>query len=98
MITKFARFEVRKESLPKALELVRAFVDEVERKEGGTARYESWQDVAEPTRFTHLMTFRTPAAEKYHQGTAWHKRFLDGLQPLCSQVPAYSEAKQIKKE
>lgn len=91
MIVKFARYEVRIEAVPQALAAVRAFVDEVRRKEGGTARYEVYQEKAEPTRFTHLMSFRTPSAEQYHQKTAWAKRFSDAIAPLATQPIAYVE-------
>lgn len=95
MIEKFARYEVRKEAVPEALKLVAAFVDEVGRKEGGTASYKAWQEADAPTRFIHHMAFRTPAAEQYHQKTAWAKRFLDGLTPLCVQPPVLSTVKPI---
>ena len=41
---RFLRYEVRRESLPAALAAIQSFVDEVGRKEGGTARYEAFQD------------------------------------------------------
>ena len=81
-------YEVRKEAVPQALDLVRAFVDEVGRKEGGVAKYQAFQDAAHPTRFTHLMAFRVPSAEDYHRKTAWHKRFTEALAPLCLAPPA----------
>ncbi len=90
MIRKFARFEVSTENLDATLKVIRAFVDEVGRKEGGTATYHSFQDVDHPTRFTHFMEFRTPAAESYHQKTAWCKRFVDALYPLCTSPPEFS--------
>lgn len=80
-IHKLLTFEIRKEALPQALEATRSFVDEVGRKEGGTASYKAFQDHAHPTRFLHLMTFRTPSADEYHHKTAWRKRYVDGLQP-----------------
>lgn len=88
MIVKLARFEVRREAIPQALEAIRAYVDEVKRKEGGTARYESYQHADAPTRFTHLMTFRTPSAEDYHRKTAWAKRFAETMGALGAAPPA----------
>jgi quinol monooxygenase YgiN len=87
MIHKLVTYEVRKESVPQALELVRAFVDEVGRKEGGIAKYQVWQDAAQPTRFTHHVVFRVPSAEDYHKKTAWNKRFTEALAPLCAAPP-----------
>ncbi|HWG91179.1 MAG TPA: antibiotic biosynthesis monooxygenase [Candidatus Thermoplasmatota archaeon] len=85
MIHRFARFEVKKEHLPAALTAIKAFVDEVGRKEGGTATYKSFQDTEHPTRFLHYMVFRVASAEDYHKKTAWHKRFLETLGPLCTE-------------
>lgn len=95
MIVKIARYEVRKEEVPKALAAVQAFVDEVKRKEGGTARYEVFQHKDDPARFTHLMAFRTPSAEDYHQKTAWCKRFVETLHPLCVEKPAFETVTPI---
>lgn len=87
MLHKLVTFEVRGEALDKALALIRDFVDEVGRKEGGTASYVSLQDMEAPTRFTHYMVFRVPSAEDYHKKTAWHKRFHEQLAPLCTRAP-----------
>ena len=89
VITKIARYEVRRETVAQAVDAVKAFVDEVKRKEGGTARYEVFQGAGEPTRFTHVMVFRTPSAEDYHQKTAWCKRFVATLDPLCVEKPVF---------
>lgn len=83
MITKLARYEVRKESVPQATAAIREFVDQVKRKEGGTARYDAWQSV-DGARFTHLMVFRVASAEQYHQKTAWAKKFHEALTPLLA--------------
>ena len=90
MIHKLTTYEVRREAIPQALELARAFVDEVGRKEGGTAKYEAFQDAEHPTRFLHHMVFRTPSAEDYHRKTAWNKRFTEALAPLCVEPPRFS--------
>lgn len=95
MMHRFVRFEVRKESLPQALDAIKAYVDEVGRKEGGTAFYRSFQDKAHPTRFTHHMAFRTPSAEDYHKKTAWAKTFLAKLQPLLTSGPAQEDVEMV---
>lgn len=95
MITTLARYQVRKEELPHALAAVKAFVDEVGRKEGGTASYKAYQGKEDPTRFTHVMTFRTPSAQQYHQKTAWHKRFFESLAPMCATPPAFEEVAEV---
>lgn len=88
MITRALRYEVRKEALEQATEATRAFLDEVKRKEGGVASYHCYRAKAAPTRFLHLATFRVASAVDYHQGTAWHKRFLAAIGPLCTAPPA----------
>lgn len=95
MLHRFVRFEVRKDALPQALDAIRAFVDEVGRKEGGTATYRSFHDKAEPTRFTHYAVFRTPSAEQYHRGTPWMKAFMAKLEPLCTQKPSATDVDEV---
>ena len=87
-IVRHLSYEVRKDAVPAALAAAAAFVDEVRRKEGGTARYAAFQQKDQPTRFVHTMAFRTPSAEEYHRKTQWHKRFLETLGPLCVSPPA----------
>ncbi len=95
MIHRFVHFEVRRDSLDEALTAIRSFVDEVGRKEGGTASYDSFQDDAEPTRFTHYVVFRTPAAEAYHRNTAWNKRFTETVGKLCVAPPMVVNARRV---
>lgn len=87
MITRVLRYEVRKEAVPDALAATKAFVDEVARKEGGTASYKAYQSKENPGRFLHVMVFRVASAEQYHQGTAWHKKFQAAIGPLCTSPP-----------
>ena len=91
MIIKLARYRVNKGAEAQAAALAKAFVDEIVRKEGGTAKYEAFQGKADPTRFVHVMSFRTPSAEQYHQKTAWAKTFSEKLAPLCAEPLAYEE-------
>lgn len=97
MITKLARYQVKKEAVAQAAALVRAYVDEVNRKEGGTAKYEAYQGKADDgTRFTHFMSFRTPSAEQYHGKTAWAKAFAEKLAPLCIAPMALEEVEKVE--
>ena len=93
MITRILRYEVRKEALAPAVEATRAFVDEVNRKEGGVASYKAYQGKEAPTHFLHVMTFRVPSAEQYHKGTAWHKKFRAAIEPIAASIAdeSYSE-------
>lgn len=88
MLHRLLVYEVRKESVPQALALTSAFVDEVGRKEGGTARYVAFHETANPGRFVHQVAFRVASAEDYHLKTQWRKRFMEGLLPLCTSPPA----------
>lgn len=87
-IVRHLAYEVRKDAVAAAVAATTAFVDEVRRKEGGTARYAAFQHKEHPTRFVHTMAFRTPSAEEYHRKTAWAKRFHETLAPLCTTPPA----------
>lgn len=89
MICRFATYEVKKESLPAAIAAVASYVDEVGRKEGGTATYKAYHHEG-TGRFTHYMEFRTPSAMDYHQKTAWSKRFHETILPHCLAPPAYA--------
>ena len=79
MIVRHLRYSVRREAAADALAAARAYADEVNRKEGGTARYEVYHGKEDPTRFVHVMAFRTPSAEDYHRKTAWAKAFQEKL-------------------
>lgn len=86
-IVKHLTYEVRKDAVATALAATTAFVDEVRRKEGGTARYAAFQEKANPARFVHTMAFRTPSAEEYHRKTQWAKRFHETIGALCVAPP-----------
>lgn len=94
-IHKLTTYRVHKGDVDKARALVAAFVDEVGRKEGGTGKYEAWQDVADPTRFTHHAVFNAPAGEKYHASTPWMKKFNEAMAPLYEAPPQTSEVKPV---
>jgi quinol monooxygenase YgiN len=96
MIVKVLRYQVRREAAAAALEATRVFVDEVVRKEGGTAKYEAFQQKDDPARFTHVMTFRTPSAEEYHRKTSWNKAFAEKLAPLLTAPAATEELVKVE--
>lgn len=96
MLHRFLRYEVRREALDDALAATRAFVDEVGRKEGGTASYKAFQDKSHPTRFTHVMSFRVASAQQYHQGTPWMKAYSAKMQPLLAQPFVYEDVTEVE--
>lgn len=91
MIVRTLRYEVRKESLAQAVDATRAFVDEVGRKEGAVASYKAYQSKDAPTRFLHVASFRVASGVDYHHKTAWRKRFLETVTPLCVAEPTAEE-------
>ena len=65
-IRQLARYQVRPESLDKCLAAIHEFVAYVRLNEPGTLRYEVWQELADPTRFVHIFTFRDAEADRLH--------------------------------
>ena len=87
MLTKLVRYQVRRDAVDAARAAILKFADEVRRKEGATARFDVFQETADPTRFFHVVAFRAAAGEKYHEGTAWRKAWLAAVEPLCLEKP-----------
>ena len=92
---RLVHYRVKKEAIAKVIEATNAFVDEVGRKEGGTASYQALQQEDDATRFVHWMAFRVPSAAKYHEGTAWRKRFVELVTPLCEEPPRVVDLKPL---
>ena len=82
-IRQLARYQVRAESLELCLAAIHEFVAYVRDSEPGTLRYDVWQEVADPTRFVHIFTFRDPEADQIHSESAAVKKFSGILYPEC---------------
>ena len=82
-IRQLARYQVRPESLEKCLAAIHEFVAYVRLNEPGTLRYEVWQELADPTRFVHIFTFRDAEADRLHSESAAVKKFSGILYPEC---------------
>jgi quinol monooxygenase YgiN len=95
MLTKLVRYQVRRDAVDAARAATLKFADEVRRKEGATARFDVYQEAADPTRFVHVVAFRAAAGEKYHEGTAWRKAWLATVGPLCAEPPAAVEVEAL---
>jgi quinol monooxygenase YgiN len=76
-----ARFRVLPEWRDETLEVIRTFVDAVDRKELGTRLYLSLQSEASPDEFLHLFVFEDDAAEEVHRTSAAVRAFTDRLYP-----------------
>jgi quinol monooxygenase YgiN len=82
-IRQLARYQVRLESLEKCLAAIQEFVAYVRANEPGTLRYDVWQEIADPTRFIHIFTFRDAEADRIHSESAAVKKFSGILYPEC---------------
>jgi quinol monooxygenase YgiN len=82
-IRQLARYQVRPESLEKCLAAIHEFVAYVRLNEPGTLRYEVWQELADPTRFVHIFTFRNAEADRIHSESTAVKKFSGILYPEC---------------
>jgi len=82
-IRQLARYQVRPESLEKCLAAIHEFVAYVRANEPGTLRYDVWQEIADPTRFVHIFTFRDADADRIHSESAAVKKFSGILYPEC---------------
>lgn len=82
-IRELARYQVRREALPRCLAAIEEFVAYVRASEPGTVRYDVWQEQGDPTRFVHIFTFRDDAAHRRHSESAEVKRFAAVLYPAC---------------
>jgi len=82
-IYQLARYEVRPESLDKCVAAIHTFVDYVRNNEGGTLRYDVWQEIDHPTRFVHAFIFRDLDADRAHSASAEVKEFASVLYPEC---------------
>ena len=82
-IRQLARYQVRPESLEKCRAAIHEFVAYVRLNEPGTLRYEVWQELADPTRFVHIFTFRDAEADRLHSESAAVKKFSGILYPEC---------------
>jgi quinol monooxygenase YgiN len=91
VISKTARFQVRREGLEKALAAIREFVAYVAANEPGTVRYDAFSEVEEPTRFLHVFTFRDAEAERVHSTSHAVERFTSVLYPLCVEPVRFTD-------
>ena len=82
-IRQLARYQVRPESLEKCLAAIHEFVAYVRLNEPGTLRYDVWQELADPTRFVHIFTFRDAEADRMHSESTAVKKFSGILYPEC---------------
>lgn len=95
MIIKEARFKIKPEKLDEGLSLIRTFVHKVKKNEPDTLAYTSYQSEDDPTRFIHFMQFKDREAEEYHRNTEYVKTFVEGLYPICDEVPEFRNLNEV---
>ena len=64
-----ARYEVHAGAVQTVKDAIEAFVRYVAEHEPGTKLYAAWQEIDEPTRFTHLFIFEDEAAQEIHSSS-----------------------------
>ena len=80
-------YTVKLESLEIVKHMVRKFISAIKENEPETLVYKSLQQMEEPTKFIHIMTFSNSAAEEYHRQTEHCKEFVTALYPCCETKP-----------
>ena len=64
-----ATYQVKAEAVDTVKEAIEVFVRYVAEHEPGTKLYAAWQEVDDPTRFTHLFIFEDEAAREIHSSS-----------------------------
>ena len=94
-IRELARCEVRPEALETCLTAIHEFVAYVQSREPGALRYEVWQEVERPTRFTHIFVWRDEEANRIHGESAAVKKFAGILYPNCLAPVEFVDFNQV---
>jgi quinol monooxygenase YgiN len=76
-----ATYRIRPESVEEVRRAIVEFVDYVRANEPGTHFYHAWQQVDDPTAFTHLFIFADAAAQQAHSESAEVGRFEAAYSP-----------------
>ncbi len=76
-----AKFRVEPEWRDECLEVIREFINDVDRTEPGTRVYLSLQSEDDPNEFLHVFVFDDEAAEKAHRTSSAVMTFTNRLYP-----------------
>lgn len=87
MIHVFVPYKVKPESIEEVKAIVAKFIAAIEKNEPGTLLYKSFQQVDDPSYFTHVMAFQDSEAEMLHKKSSYCREFTDVLYPLCEIMP-----------
>ena len=80
-------YKVEQTQINKVRKLIDEFVLGIQANESGTLYYHSFQDQDNPGMFTHIMAFNDQEAQKLHQESAYCRKFVERLYPLCIEQP-----------
>ncbi len=87
MIHVIIDFKVEQHQIKKALKLIEELVLGIQTNEPDTHYYHSFEDEDYPGRFTHVMAFKDEAAQQLHQESAYCRKFVERLYPMCIEEP-----------
>jgi quinol monooxygenase YgiN len=90
MIMKMAQYRIKSDQKEQAEKVLETFVRLVRENEPDTLRYVAYRH-ADGESYTHVMYFKSEAAEEHHRTTEHQKRFAKQLKPLCEQEPVLTE-------
>jgi quinol monooxygenase YgiN len=76
-----ATYRVQPDGVDAVKQAIAEFVDYVRSNEPGTHLYHAWQQLDEPTAFTHLFIFADAAAQQIHSESAAVARFEAAYTP-----------------
>jgi quinol monooxygenase YgiN len=76
-----AEYQLSPEGVDAVKRAITEFVDYVRANEPGTQMYKAWQRQDDPTRFLHLFTFESEAAQAIHSESAAVQRFEATYRP-----------------
>ncbi len=88
-------FKVKQDKISFAKEIIKLFVDNIKVNEQATVQYQSLQEKEDPTRFTHIMTFKNEQADEAHRNAHYTKEFVEKLYPICTKEPQFSEVELV---
>ena len=90
MIMKMAQYRIKADQKEPAEKILETFVRSVRENEPDTLRYVAYRH-ADGQSYTHVMYFKSEAAEEHHRATEHQKLFVKQLKPLCEQEPVFTE-------
>ena len=95
VVTKIARYRVKKKKLPQAKKAIGEFIEEMKKNEPGISHYEVFQEKNEPASFVHVIKFKDRMAERIHEKSAHVQKLKKALYPICKKEPEFTYLKIV---